>query len=139
VPPISFKAIAIAFTAEVAADGVIRTILFGLFAHGMVTAEMGPEEFEKVTLTVLQTTDYVPWALALGIATTIGGGYLAARIAKLIPYYHGLAMGIAGILFILLLWPDEAGWLEYLGLLITIPVSLVGAHVAKTHMEPDPA
>ena len=30
-------------------------------------------------------------------ATTIGGAYLAARIAKRIPYYHGLAMGIVGM------------------------------------------
>jgi hypothetical protein len=138
-PPISFKAIAIAFTAEIAADAIIRTILFGLFARGMVTAETTQVEFERVRLAVLENSDYIPWAVALGIATTIGGGYLAARIARRIPYYHGLAMGIVGIAFILLLWPDESGWLEYLGLLVTIPASLLGAHIARQHMEPDPA
>ena len=42
--------------------------------------------------------------MVFGMATTVLGGYLAARIAKRIPYYHGLAMGIVGMLFILITW-----------------------------------
>lgn len=135
-PPISFKSIAIAFAVEVLADTVIRALLFAVFAQGMLTTGMSTAEVEEVQKTVFDTTAYVPWAMAFGMATTVGGGYLAARLAKQIPYYHGLAMGIVGIVFILLLWPKDSGWLEFFGLIITIPLSLFGAHIAKGHMTP---
>jgi hypothetical protein len=72
--------------------------------------------------------------MMFGTATTIGGGYLAARLAKQIPYYHGLAMGVLGIVYILVGWNGDLGWLNVLALLITIPASLYGAHLAKKHM-----
>ena len=62
----------------------------------------------------------------------------AARLAKKIPYYHGLAIGVVGVLFILIAISQiEAEWLDWLGLLITIPLALYGAHLAKLHMTPD--
>ena len=79
---------------------------------------------------------YIPWAMVLGAATTIGGGYLAARIAKRIPYYHGLAIGIVGVLYSLLQWSPEAGGLDYLGLVSTIPLSIYGALLARKQTPP---
>ena len=76
--------------------------------------------------------------MLLGTVTTIGGAYLAARLARIIPYYHGLAMGILGVLFVLVTWDDEVGWTNFLGLVVTIPASLYGAHLAKKHMEVAP-
>jgi len=43
-------------------------------------------------------------------------------------------MGILGILFIFATWDGELGWMNVLGLLVTIPASLYGAHLAKKHM-----
>jgi hypothetical protein len=76
----------------------------------------------------------VPWMMLLGTSTTVGGAYLAARLARRIPYYHGLAMGILGVLFILVTWDRGLGWLNLLALLVTIPASLYGAHLAKKHL-----
>ena len=136
-PPISIKAVLLAFGAEFIADQIIRSIAFALFAQSMYTSGMTDTELEKVRQAVFETTSYIPWMFALGGATTVAGGYLAARIAKKIPYYHGLAIGVVGVLFILTFWHDETGWLDWLGLLITIPLSLYGAHLAKRHL-PDP-
>jgi hypothetical protein len=138
VPRISFKAIAIAFTAELGADLIIRQLFFYWFAQGMITPDMNDAELQKVGQAVIDTTAYVPCMFVLGTATTVLGGYLAARLAKRIPYYHGLAMGIAGILFSLVLWSRDARWYDYLGLLITIPASLYGAHLARRHMPSEP-
>ena len=95
---------------------------------------MSESEFEEVARQVTSSTSYVPWMMALGTATTVGGAYLAARLARRIPYYHGLAMGILGILFILVTWNGELGWMNFLGLLVTLPAALYGAHLAKKHM-----
>jgi hypothetical protein len=43
-------------------------------------------------------------------------------------------MGIVGMLFILVTWDGGLVWPNVLGLLITIPASLFGAHLAKQHM-----
>jgi hypothetical protein len=136
-PPISFKSIAIAFTAELGVDFLISMLVFSFFAGDSLKAGMTDAEFEEVARQVTQTTAYVPWMMLFGTATTVGGAYLAARLARRIPYYHGLAMGILGILFILVTWDGGVGWLNVLGLLITVPAALYGAHLAKRHM-PEP-
>jgi hypothetical protein len=137
-PPISFKAIAIAFAAELGVDYFISLFVFGFFAGDALKQGMSDAEFQEVARQVTQTTAYVPWMMMFGTATTVGGGYLAARLARNIPYYHGLAMGILGILFILVTWDGELGWMNFLGLLVTVPASLYGAHLAKKHMTRTP-
>ena len=133
-PRIDIRAIVVAFTAEIAADFVIGSMLLLHFAGDLLKNDMSKEEIEKVSRIVYDTTAFLPWMLVFGTATTLGGAYLAARIARRIPYYHGLVMGIVGIVFSLLLWSPGATWLNYLGLVMTIPVSLYGAHLAKKSM-----
>jgi hypothetical protein len=133
-PPISFKSIAIAFTAELGVDFFVSTLVFGFFAGDALQAGMTDSEFEEVARQVTQTTAYVPWMMLFGTATTVGGAYLAARLARRIPYYHGLAMGIVGILFMLVTWDGGLVWINVFGLLVTIPAAIYGAHLAKRHM-----
>jgi hypothetical protein len=96
---------------------------------------MTDDEVIKVGKVVYETTAFVPWAMVLGTATTIGGGYLAARIARRIPYYHGLAMGVLGILASMYFWRSDATGFFYIGLVLTIPASLYGAHLAKKFLD----
>ena len=137
-PRISIKAIAVAFAAELLADLLIQALVFPFFAGDLLAKDMSQEELQKVFRTVSETTAYVPWMFVLGTATTVGGGYFAARLAKRIPYYHGLAMGIVGVVWVLFAAAGSFGWLDAVGLLITIPASLYGAHLAKKHMSPQP-
>ena len=136
-PPISLKAVAIAFTAELGVDFLISLFVFGFFAGDLLTPGMDQGEFEEVARQVIETTPYVAWMILFGTGTTIGGGWLAARLARRIPYYHGLAMGILGVLFMLVTWNSELGWLNFLGLVTTIPAALYGAHLAKKHLPAD--
>ncbi len=133
-PPLSYRAIAIAFAAELVADFAISMFVFRFFAGDLLSPDMAEDEFDTVVRKVMATTAYVPWMMVFGTATTVGGAYLAARIAKRIPYYHGLAMGIVGMLYIVITWDGGLVWPNVLGLLITIPASLFGAHLARRHM-----
>lgn len=133
-PPIDIKAIIIAFAAEIAADFIIGTQLLVYFAGDKLVPNMTRDEFLKVGQVVYETTAFLPWAMVFGTATTMGGAYLAARIAKRLPYYHGLAMGILAIVYSLVFGSAEARWLAYLAILVSIPVSLYGAHLAKKHI-----
>ena len=134
-PRIDFRAVIIAFAAEFAVDLMISALLFSLFAGDRITSDMTDAQFLEVRRAVLETTSCLAWLVLFGSATTVGGGYLAARLAKRIPYYHGLAMGIVGIIDVVVEWNSEYTGLAWLGVVTTIPLALVGAHLAKRHLE----
>jgi hypothetical protein len=125
----------IAFAAEFAADLTIGAALFFFFAGDRITADMTDAQFLEVRRAVLETTSCVAWLVLFGSATTVAGAYLAARLAKRIPYYHGLAMGILGIIDIVVEWDADFTGLAWLGIVTTIPLALLGARFAKKHME----
>ncbi len=131
---ISIKAVVIAFFAELVADQFIQALLVGFLARGSATPDMGEEEVRKLIQAIGETPDYLLWVMVLGTGTTIGGGYLAARIAKQFPYYNGLGIGLLGVLLQILLWQGNPLWMNILGLLSTIPASIYGAHLAKRQM-----
>jgi hypothetical protein len=133
---ISIPALIIASFAELAADWVIQLCLFMLFAGDSVSAGMTNEEMQKVFETVRATPGFTAAVVVFGTATTFGGAYLAARIARQFPYYHGLAMGLLGIAYALYYWQANELWLDLLSVLSGIPVCIWGAHVARRHLPP---
>jgi hypothetical protein len=137
-PRISIKAIVIAFVAEIAADILIQLFLIALFAGDRTHTHLSEAEARALMQEVFETTAFLPWAMVLGMATTVGGAYLAARLAKRIPYYHGLAMGLVAIAYIVIECKGSLDGYAWLGVVLTIPASLWGAHLAKKHMPPEP-
>jgi hypothetical protein len=135
-PPISLAAIALAFAVEWLADYIIGAVLFLVFAPELPASGTTPAEIQRISREMIATTAFLPWAFALGSVTTVGGGYLAARVARRVPYYHGLAIGIVGILYIFVMWHSDGGASQYAGLFLTIPLSILGAHFARKHMPP---
>jgi hypothetical protein len=133
---ISIPALVIAFFAELAADWVIQLILLFSFGGSSMSGDMSQEEAQKVFQAVSAMPLFTVAVVVLGAGTTLGGGYLAARIARQFPYYHGLGMGLLGIAWILYFWQANPLWLNLLGLLTNIPLSIWGAHLAKRHLPP---
>jgi hypothetical protein len=133
-PRLDFKSLVIAFVAELGTDEVVQYLLFYLVAPELPADGATDEQRTQFVKLVLETTAYRPWAFVLGMITTVLGGYVAARMAQRIPYYHGLAMGIVGVVFMLATWDESATGYEYVGLLITIPASIFGAHFARRYV-----
>jgi hypothetical protein len=130
-------AICVAFIAELVADLIISSITLAVFADGSLSADLDNETLRKATDAILDSNQFLLSRVVLGTATTIGGGYLAARLAKTYPYYNGLGIGLIGIIFGILQWGDPL-WLNFFALITTIPASIYGAHLAKRHMSPTP-
>jgi hypothetical protein len=135
-PRIDFRAIVIAFAAEFVADFIIGAMVFLFYAGDLITPGMTDAQLLEVRRTVLDNTSCLAWLLLFGAATTVGGGWLAARLAKRIPYYHGLAMGVVGIIDLVVQWDSDSVGLGWFGIITTIPLSLFGAHLARKRMEP---
>jgi len=134
-PRFSFQALITAFSTEVLADLLVARMLFPMFAKDLLVADMDQEAMLAAAKTVYETTTYLPIMFMFGTLTTVAGAYLAARLARRIPYYHGLAMGIIGLVFGLFFWSADPIWLDYLGVVLTIPASLLGAHLARKRMQ----
>jgi hypothetical protein len=130
---INFIAICIAFAAEYIADSFIDLMIVFLLSHGTLSSDMDPEAFNKAARVIANTGAFLTAKVFFGTATTVGAGYLAARIAKTYPYYNGLGVGLIGLIFCIVVWGDLL-WLNIFAVLSTVPVSIYGAHLAKLHM-----
>jgi hypothetical protein len=132
---IRLGAVVIAFVAELGLDQILSTILLAALGHTDFTAEMSETEQQAFVARVWADGTFIFFAFILGTATTILGGYVCARIAKVFPYYNGLAIGIVGFVFTLAVMGGAPGWYTVLGLLMTLPASIYGAHLAKPHLD----
>jgi hypothetical protein len=133
---IRISAVVIAFVAELGLDQIISTILLVAFGHTDFSPDMSDAEQDAFVKAVWSDGSFVLLAFILGTATTILGGYVCARIAKVFPYYNGLAIGIVGLVFTLLVMGEAPVWYTVLGLLMAVPASIYGAHLAKPHLPP---
>jgi hypothetical protein len=126
-------AICAAFIAELVADLIISSITLAVLSDGSLSPDLDRETLNKATEAILDSNEFLMSRLMLGTLTTVGGGYLAARLAKTYPYYNGLGIGLIGLIFCILQW-GEPLWLNFFGLVMTLPASIYGAHLAKMHM-----
>jgi hypothetical protein len=133
---IRIGAVVIAFVAELGLDQIISAILLVVFGHTGFSPDMSDAERQAFIAAVWSDDAFVIFAFILGTATTILGGYVCARVAKVFPYYNGLAIGIVGLVFTLLVMGEAPTWYTALGLMMALPASIYGAHLAKPHIPP---
>lgn len=132
---ISWKYVCLAFLAEFGVDIVIDTILLYVVARGTLSSDLDQDALQKATEAVVNSSEYLVGKMLFGTATTVGGGYLVARLAKTFPYYNGLGIGLVGLAFSLMFWGGPI-WFNLFGMLMVIPASIYGAHLAR---KPAPA
>jgi lysylphosphatidylglycerol synthetase-like protein (DUF2156 family) len=112
--------------------GLVAILDSQIFAPGR-----SEQEIEQSLRSLYSSATFLLSGAVLGTATTIVGGYVAARISKTFPYFNGLAVGIVGTLLGIVFWKDYAFWLNLLGLIATVPAALLGAHIgARTRSTP---
>jgi hypothetical protein len=133
---ISFVAVVIAFSAEMLVDQIIGFMLVLVFGQGAINSGMSEQEMTAALKAVTETSAFLTGTMIFGTATTVGGGYLAARIARQFPYYNGLAMGLVGLALQLYLWRMNPLWMNIISVITVIPMSIWGAHIAKPHLPP---
>lgn len=131
---ISPKAVLLALLAVLGIDILSGMVMLGIFAPNL-SAEMTDEELRRVLSDLMRNRKYILLSLILGTASTALGGYLAARLARTVPYFNALAFGILGVLIGLLTSGELPTWYRIVAILITIPAALTGAHFAKQRMQ----
>src|SRR5262249_2956099 len=112
-------------------SSVVLTQMFGGPGFG---SDLSDEQLRTATLVLFQDVRYLTLGLILGTASTVLGGYLAARLARAVPYFNALAFGVLGLLIGLIGSSALPVWFNIVGLLLTLPAALLGGHIAKLQM-----
>ena len=131
---ISIRAVILATLAVLGIDifsGMLLTQMFG--GPGWDT-ELTQEQIRHAYQVLMQDVRYLALGLLLGTASTVLGGYLAARLARSMPYYNALAFGVLGILISTIGSGDLPTWLKVVGLGLSLPAALLGGHIEKLRM-----
>jgi hypothetical protein len=123
------KAIIIAMLLSLALDvvgGVALVVSFGL----QVTSQMTPEETQAAIEAITRTDGFIFASLLWGTATTVFGGFVAARVARSHPYFNALAVGVVGLVLGLLMGGQAPFWFDALAFLVSVPAAVAGGHIA---------
>lgn len=84
---------------------------------------------------ITSSTEFLIGSLILGTLSTSVSGYVAARMAKIVPYLNSAAIGVIGIVLGIFFAGNNPLWFDILGFASAIPAALLGGHLAKMHMQ----
>ena len=130
----NFKAIVAGTVTMLILDILVSVILFLLYSTSTLASGPSQAALLEAKLSLAQDSGYLMVGLLLGTLTTVLGGYLAARIAKTLPLYNGLAVGVLGLFAGIFLGggtEESPWWYLTIGYLSVIPSALVGAWFAQ--------
>jgi len=131
---INVVAVVIAFLTELGVDLIRSDVVMLILGYSAFKPGLSDDEAQKIAEAIGNGAPYLTASVLLGTATTIGGGYFAARLAKTYPYYNGLAIGLICLAEGLYFWQMGPLWLSLFSALTVIPASIFGAHLAKPHL-----
>ena len=134
---ISPKAVLLATLAVFGIDTISIVIITGIFAPPL--GNLNDEQIKAVYQALNHDRGYLTAAIVLGTASTVIGGYLAARLAPTLPYYNALAFGLLGILLGALIPADVPAWFNVIAFGLTIPAAVLGGHLWKRQKDSPPA
>jgi hypothetical protein len=128
---INLRAVMIASLAVFGVDMVSTYLLISLFGGPAFDASLPDEQIDAAMQVLLQDPRYLTSALMLGTASTALGGFLAARLARTVPYFNALAFGLVGLALSVFAVGEVPPWFKIIGFGITVPAALLGGHLAK--------
>ena len=134
---VSPKALLISLAIMLALDTLGGMILTIFFASQSLHENTTPEQTRATVEAMNQSSGFLLSALAYGTITTILGGYLAARLAKRLPYFNAGALGLASVAVGILLSGSSPLWFDMVGFFVTLPAALFGGHLAKREATPN--
>lgn len=132
---ISVRAVLLASLAVFGIDIISGFLLINLFGGPTLGSGMSDQQMRQALQVLFQDARYLTFALICGTASTVIGGYLAARLARAVPYFNALAFGVLGLTVSILTSGDLPTWFKVMGYGLTLPAALLGGHLAKLRMQ----
>jgi len=132
---ISIRAVVLATLAVFGVDIISNFVLISLFGGPAFGSGMSDEQMRRALQVLFQDARYLTFALIFGTASTVLGGYLAARLARAVPYFNAFAFGVLALTVSVLTSGELPTWFKVIGFGFTLPAALLGGHIAKLRMQ----
>lgn len=132
---ISIKAVVIAVLVMVILDTATGMALVAILGGDSFASGMSEQQMTDAMLEVTGSSAYLGWGLVLGTLTTVIGGFIAASVAKSVPYLNAFVFGLIGILIGALTAGGLPLWLNVVAFASTLPAALLGGHIAKRRLQ----
>lgn len=133
VPGSTWKAVTFGLLADVMATFLVSLLLYFVLGSMLLSQGASPEELDA---NLMSSQAYLMLSTAVGLACTVLGGYVAARVANQREYYHAMLAGVAVLVFgELMLSMTPGGYpLAYriIGDVLVIPAAIFGGHLRKS-------
>lgn len=133
-PNISIRAVVLATLAVLGVDIISSILLTRIFDGPGFDPSLTEEQIRSAYKVLVQDVRYLTLGLILGTASTVLGGYLAARLARAMPYFNALAFGVLSIFISIIGSGGLPVWFKVVGLALSLPAALLGGHIAKLQM-----
>jgi hypothetical protein len=131
---ISIRAVILATLAVLGIDILSGMLLTQMFGGPGFDTDLSQDEIRRAYQVLMQDVRYLTLGLVLGTASTVLGGYLAARLARNMPYFNALAFGVLGMLISTIGTGELPTWFKVVGLGLSLPAAVLGGHIAKLRM-----
>ena len=131
---ISIKGVVLGSLLVIALDLIFGVVMMFSMAQPVLQTGMTRADASLALADIAKGSQFLIGSVIFGTLTTVVGGYVAARIAKRLPYLNSAATGVVGLIFTALYASSEYPmWFNIVGLLVVIPASLLGGHLAKSY------
>ena len=129
----SVKAIAVGALVMIALDLLTGVVSYMVFGDDALQAGATPQDIRAMAELLQQNDAYLVTALVFGIATTVLGGYVTARLARQVPLLNACALGIVGVLLGLSLSgpADSPVWFNAIGYIAIVPAAIFGGYLGR--------
>jgi hypothetical protein len=115
--------------------GVVVTLILGI---GLAAQGIAPEDMaDRLT----DSAAFQVFSLLFGLAFTVLGGYVAARVANHRELWYGMLLGAASLAFgeayIAFSGAEIEVWQRIASLLLAVPAGIYGAHLYRSRKRRD--
>ena len=127
---LNIRAIGIGVLVDIGGSMVAAVIFAIIYSIFLAQQGYSPDEIESM-MTTSSLVYFV--SLILGLACTVLGGFVCARIAKREEVKHSAIVGAVGVVLALLsTGGPEPIWYLIIGVILTVPLAVVGGYIAHT-------
>ena len=127
---LNIRAIGIGVLVDI--GGTIVAALIFAIVYSIILSQQGysPDEIESM----MTTSSFVYFVgLILGLGCTVLGGFVCGRITKREEVKHSALVGLVGLVLALLsTGGPEPIWYQIIGVILTVPLAVVGGYIAYT-------
>jgi hypothetical protein len=128
----TWKAVTFGVLADIGATFLVSVLLYVVLGSMLLSQGASPPELDS---NLMSSQAYLMLSAAIGLACTVLGGHVAARVANQREYYHAMLTGVAVLVFgeLMLSLSAENYPLAYriIGDVLVIPAAIFGGHLRK--------